>query len=1018
LRAISSPVILAPPLAQLHAVQRRFLIEDLIRKRRSGEHQRSGAARRGRIDPNPHQIDAVMFALGRLPEGGCILADEVGLGKTIEAGLVIAQRLAEGAKRVLLIVPTSLVPQWQTELQELFMIETRDGSSEALDEVGTFVVSRDWAGNENGATRLKGVEPFDLCIIDEAHEIFAGIHKRYDKDGLYLQGSREAVMAHRVREAIVPPTPIVLLTATPIQNSLAELWGLVQYVEPTGTLLGNLATFRQVFCDGDDRLLSPEQAGELKERLDLVLKRTLRRDAQPFLEHPFVPRRARLYEYEMTAEERTLYDDVTAYLLEPDLCAFTGSSRRLLLIGFHRRMASSSKALAASLGNVARRLERYLEAARKREEVPAEDFVREEFADLEDEGLTELRAYGSEGATRVDDAEDAPKLKHQPIPRIEAELARVRQFCDRAERLPYDSKAAALLQAVKTTQEWASKSGASGKIVVFTESRVTQQYLRTLLMKDGNVPDEDITLFSSTNDSPRATQALAHWEKEVESHRSRKSKRQVAVRAALVHEFRERSRVFISTEAGAKGLNLQFCETVINYDLPWNPQRIEQRIGRCHRYGQKKEVTVINFTARDNEAERLTFEILSRKLDLFGTVLDASDQVLHESGTEAPETLVGALGAGFEKSLCEIYERARTREELEAEIRRLRDETEGIKQRFNQELERTAGVIETRFHERVRQRFKHIQETLPAELAKLDARVEYIVLAYLDAQGAAYRVFDADAEGSGGSRGQRVLAIQPGGALPEPFDDGMRVSLNGARRGDAIEALHAAHPLVEAAVKEARAATNKPFTVTIDVAGTAFAERPGQRGVLLVERLSYSGFEAFEQLLVVGALEDETLLVGEQAEALLQRPMVDRGAFASPLALRDLLLDDALEEAMFLDQESVSAEAQTRFETTLSQLDRYIADQTLVLERRRRALEQRIGAAEESRDAAVGATARAHAEERLRLFESELEGIKAEQQRLNERQDERFEHWNERAHERRYAVPVRQRLLTVEFELE
>src|SRR5262249_38748569 len=149
--------------------------------------------------------------------------------------------------------------------------------------------------------------------------------------------------------------------------------------------------------------------------------------------------------------------------------------------------------------------------------------------------------------------------------------------------------------------------------------------------------------------------------------------RDVAVRLALVHEFATRSRVFISTEAGAKGLNLQFCSTLINYDLPWNPQRIEQRIGRCHRYGQTHDVTVINFLATDNEAQRLTFEILSQKLELFGTVLGASDEVLHRPQADTPETLVGALGADFETRLRRIYERARTLEEIESELRELRD---------------------------------------------------------------------------------------------------------------------------------------------------------------------------------------------------------------------------------------------------------------------------------------------------------------------------------------------------------
>src|SRR5690606_37470376 len=148
----------------------------------------------------------------------------------------------------------------------------------------------------------------------------------------------------------------------------------------------------------------------------------------------------------------------------------------------------------------------------------------------------------------------------------------------------------------------------------------TQDYLRELLLGSGLVRDEAITLFRGHNSSPRAAQALDRWDEKVGQHLGPRGlpSRDVAMRLALVHEFKQRSRVLIATEAGAKGLNLQFCDTVINYDLPWNPQRIGQRIGRCHRYGQVRDVTVINFLARDNEAQRLTFDILSRKLELFG----------------------------------------------------------------------------------------------------------------------------------------------------------------------------------------------------------------------------------------------------------------------------------------------------------------------------------------------------------------------------------------------------------------
>ena len=220
----------------LHPFKQRLLAEELTRLRRADEQRRfAGSQRRGRIDPNPHQIDAVIFALKRIPEGGCILADEVGLGKTIEAGLVIAQVLAESMRRILLIVPKALLGQWQTELYTLFGIEAREGrpEPEAFEGDGVFLVHREFAGGIRGAPLLSSADPFDLAVIDEAHEIFAGIYKRFDKEGHYKADSSEAQIADRVRSILRPAgTPVLLLTATPIQNTLAELWGLVQYVEP------------------------------------------------------------------------------------------------------------------------------------------------------------------------------------------------------------------------------------------------------------------------------------------------------------------------------------------------------------------------------------------------------------------------------------------------------------------------------------------------------------------------------------------------------------------------------------------------------------------------------------------------------------------------------------------------------------------------------------------------------------------------------------------------------------------
>src|ERR1017187_7728862 len=760
----------------LHAFNRRILAEDLVRVRRPDDLERYAASQRqARIDPNPHQIDAVIFALRRLREGGCILADEVGLGKTIEAGLAIAQSRAEGAQRILLIVPKSLIGQWQGELLNLFGIEARENDTSFF-APGVYLVGREFAGSERGATPLGAVPPFDLAVIDEAHEIFAGLHKRYGRDGIYDESSDEALMAHRVR-GFLRSTPVLLLTATPMQNSLAELWGLVQYVEPTGTLLGDIATFRKVFCSEDDRTLVPGQEHELKRRLAMVQRRTLRRQAQEFLDRPFTQRRCRLYEYAMSDAERSLYDDVTEYLLEPSLYAFAGRQRRLLLIGFHRRMASSIPALAASLENVATRLRR-LQAG-----LYSGDPAIEVLQDLEDDD-------------DIDEASAEPAL---PIDRgaLAGELARVEDFVTRARSLPHDAKARSFQEAIRVILDLRRDGSGSGKAVVFTESITTQEYLRRLLLAIG-VGEEDITLFRGVNDHERAQQAHTRWRQE-EGDRfapGARPSREVAVRLALVHEFRTRSKVLVCTEAGAKGLNLQFCETVINYDLPWNPQRIEQRIGRCHRYSQQRDVTVVNFMARDNEAHRLTFEILSQKLDLFGRVLDASDHVLHEPRTEAPEILVSALSVEFEIDLASIYSRSRTLDEVTREIAALRDKISERRDAYEKEYERTSQIIESRFDENVRKVFKRLREDPPDSLADFDRDLANLVDGYLTTRAVAYRRSD--------EAGRVVFDLEPGTTLPVEIGDGRRFATGDARVPAEAEALNLVHPLVHAAIAQAR----------------------------------------------------------------------------------------------------------------------------------------------------------------------------------------------------------------------
>lgn len=977
----------------LHPLQRRYLAEDLVRLRRSDEQRRYASPQRAaKVDPNPHQIEAVIFALARLREGGCILADEVGLGKTIETGLVIAQMLAEGATRILLVGPKALLGQWRQELFTLFDIEAREGhvGPGGFDGPGVFLVGRERAGSEKGHAALLAAGRFDLCVIDEAHEVFSAIYKRYDTFGEYREDAKEARTAARLREVLdVYQTPVLLLTATPIQNNLAELWGLVRYVDPLGTLLGDLPTFRETFCGTDDRMLAPGQDDELRARLATVVKRTLRRQAQEFLEKPFVDRQARLFEYEMSTEERSLYDDVGKYLLEPNIVAFRGSHRQLLLIGFHRRMASSTRALASSLARVAARLRKMLAG---------------------DAGSTELDAL-------VDDLEDTDLESEDgadpgPGPDAESvrlELERVEGFVRRAEKLVHDDgKFRALLTALSFVREQGRLGKGAGKLVVFTESRVTQEHIRERLLESGLVADEEITLFRGENDSPRAHQALARWKAEVPRGEGPAPSREMAMRLALVHELRTRSRVFVSTEAGAKGLNLQFCDALVNYDLPWNPQRIEQRIGRCHRYGQKNAVTVVNFLAKDNEAQRLTFDILSQKLDLFGTVLDASDKVLHHGDGAVGSVLASALGSDFEAELRRIYDRSRTLDEVTSELRSLRERVDEERRKFEETHARTARLIEEHFDQDVRRALRSHKDTLPAALAALDRDLETTVRAYLDV----HEIPHSIERGEGGS----VLRVEASDALPAALAGGTTAAI-GVVAGHG--SLHPRHPLVVAAVEDARAGPSTPTAIRVVVAEGAddtLAELRGERARIRLVKVSFDGFERVERLVPI-VVSERTLeaLPLATAEALLGATMTDAALEPSADGVRAEDMDDATEAVLRAVRAEVDGAEQARFERASLQAERFIEDRLFVQRRRAATLREKLDEATARRDAAIGYDARVDAEKKVVDLEVRLAELEAIVARLERRDDATFKRFSDHIHGRRYAAPVLEILFETEL---
>lgn len=596
------------------------------------------------IDLNPHQIDAALFAFKSPLSRGALLADEVGLGKTIEAGLVISQLWAERKRRILCIMPAALRQQWERELSEKFFIDSvilesgnyrellRQGHHNPFEHKNKVVLcSFQFARRE--ADLIRRI-PWDLVVIDEAHRL-RNVYKPANK------------IARAIREA-VNHRPKLLLTATPLQNSLMELYGLVSFIDPH--LFGSDSSFKEQFTrtaadEGSDEYSS------LRRRIQPICQRTLRRQVLEYV--PFTNRVSLTQDFTPTNEEWKLYEEVSNYLQRPQAYALPAGQRNLITLVLRKILASSSFAIGATLGKLIERLENK-ENILKPAAADALPGLETEF-----ESLPETREEWEE-----EDAEKADKEIPDAIDltALHKEIEELKNFKTLAESIKRNEKGSALLTALKTGLERAGQLGARRKALIFTESRRTQAYLKELLQTSGYAGN--IVTFNGTNEDPDSQKIYRDWLVRHEGQDCITGSPASDTRSALVEEFRDRATLMIATESAAEGINLQFCSLVVNYDLPWNPQRIEQRIGRCHRYGQDHDVVVINFVNRKNAADQRVFELLDKKFKLFDGIFGASDQVL------------GALESGvdFERRVNDIYQTCRTREEINASFDRLQKE--------------------------------------------------------------------------------------------------------------------------------------------------------------------------------------------------------------------------------------------------------------------------------------------------------------------------------------------------------
>ncbi|MBI2326338.1 DEAD/DEAH box helicase [Candidatus Collierbacteria bacterium] len=650
------------------------------------------------VDLNPHQIEAALFAFKSPLSKGAILADEVGLGKTIEAGLVLSQKWAERKRKILLIVPAALRKQWNTELQEKFflpsvILETKsfnqcikEGNLNPFSQEDKITIcSYHFARGK--ASYVKQTK-WDLAVIDEAHRL-RNVYKPSNKIAREIKNSLSDVLK-------------ILLTATPLQNSLLELYGLVSIIDDH--VFGDLKSFKadyshspreqEVLTDIIEKVVDPKHQlfTDLRNRLKPVCIRTLRRQVLEYIK--YTERKPITQDYVPTKQEIELYDGMSEYLQRPTLYALPSSQRQLMTLILRKLLASSSFAIASTLNNLVIKLGLVIDETKKKLETTPAEFdttdIAQNFEGFED--MSEEWIDDEEGDEDEETSKKAKVYSKDDIPLMEQEKKDLEKFRDLAKAIFTNSKGDALLIALKKGFEMTKELGAKQKAIIFTESTITQRYLSETLLPENGYQDK-IVLFNGSNNDPKSKEVYKNWlEKNKDTDKLTGSKT-ADMRSALIDYFHDEADIMIATEAAAEGVNLQFCSLVINYDLPWNPQRIEQRIGRCHRYGQKHDVVVINFVNRKNAADSRVYDLLDQKFKLFKGVFGASDEVLGniESGVD------------FEKRIAAIYQDCRTTEEINTAFDKLQEEMdESIQNNLSDTRQTLLENFDAEVHEKLK----------------------------------------------------------------------------------------------------------------------------------------------------------------------------------------------------------------------------------------------------------------------------------------------------------------------------
>ncbi len=871
-----------------------------------------------RVDLNPHQVDAALFAIRSPLTRGVILADEVGLGKTIEAGIVISQRWAERKRRILVIVPATLRKQWQQELETKFYLPTQvldsraanalmgEGITNPFDSPDRLVICSYHFASAKG-DEIRRV-PWDLVVVDEAHRL-RNVYKKASK------------LARNIADA-VGGSPKLLLTATPLQNSLMELYGLASVIDEH--LFGDAISFRDRFVRA---INERERNMELRARLQPVCARTLRKQVVEYI--PFTRRIPITQDFLPSDAEHELYEAISGYLQREQLIALPAGQRTLITLVLRKLLSSSTFAIAATLERLAMRLEAMF--------TNPENLLDDE--DLE--GVEELQDELEEQEEAEESGEEKPAVEPQRIDpeRLKAEITDLRRFVEQAKRILVNAKGEALIPALKIAFDKAQELGAQRKAVLFTESRRTQQYLFDLLSRSGY--EGKLVMMNGSNNDPQSKTIYETWKARQEKKDGLTGSRAVDMKAAIVEHFRDHATIFIATEAAAEGVNLQFSSLVVNYDLPWNPQRIEQRIGRCHRYGQKHDVVVLNFLNRRNEADQRVFEILSEKFRLFDGVFGASDEVL------------GALESGvdIERRIAQAYQTCRNTDEIKTAFDRLQAE---LDEQIQARMAQTRQTLLENFDEDVSARLRvHRDRTLES----LGERERWLL-----------ELTRTELNGHARFEPERPRFQYTGPLAREGWYhfDWKEAEKNGDTfyRQD--------HSLASHVIQQAIARQLPTATLRLDYAGhgqvvSILKPYVGTSGWLELSKLTVQSFDTEEFLIFAAHTDDGRALDDETCKKLMLLPAVQEGpakdAAADFSALREVEIKTRLKQ--------VEERNGRFFDEEVLKLDRWSDDLKQGLEREIKELDRQIREFRKTSALAAALKDKLEAQKALKLLEAE-----------------------------------------------